>query len=51
MRAMFLAPALLLSIAAFTPASAAPVAPLNVSPESTLIQAQYNNRNHRAAPR
>ena len=52
MRAMFLAPALLLSVMAFAPASAAPVAPLNAAPavESPLIQAQYH-RDRSPGPR
>lgn len=51
MRAMYLAPALLLSVMSFAPASAAPVAPLSApAVESPLVRVQYDNR-HRAAPR
>jgi len=52
MRAIYLAPALLLSALALSPASAAPAAPLSAAPavESPLVQVQYNNRNHRGAP-
>jgi hypothetical protein len=52
MRAICLAPALLLSALALSPASAAQVAPLSAAPsvESPLIQVQYN-RDHRDEPR
>ena len=52
MRAMFLAPALLLSVMTFAPASAAPIAPLSApAVESPLIQAQYHRDRPRAASR
>jgi hypothetical protein len=49
---MYLAPALLLSVMSFTPASAAPVAPLSApAVESPLIQAQYHRDRYHATPR
>ncbi len=50
MRAIYLAPALLLSALAFTPASAAPAAAIQgdaVTPALTLTQYGYHDNHHR----
>lgn len=44
MRAIYLAPALLLSALTFTPASAAPAAPIDGA-SSSIVLAQYSHRN------